>query len=89
MRQQAACPAAEADDEWEARLTSASIVAILSLMLETRTATAADAQLISHHRQRMFIDAGRVDDQVLGEGHISTQIHRPAEYPHHRQSAIR
>jgi len=36
-------------------------------MLETRTATAADAQLISHHRRRMFIDAGRVDDQVLGE----------------------
>jgi ribosomal protein S18 acetylase RimI-like enzyme len=35
-------------------------------MLETRTATAADAHLITHHRRRMFVDAGRADNQVLG-----------------------
>jgi ribosomal protein S18 acetylase RimI-like enzyme len=34
-------------------------------MLETRTATAADAGLITHHRRRMFVDAGRADNQVL------------------------
>jgi ribosomal protein S18 acetylase RimI-like enzyme len=34
-------------------------------MLETRTATAADAHLITHHRRRMFVDAGRADNQVL------------------------
>ncbi len=34
-------------------------------MLETRTATGADAPLISHHRRRMFVDAGRADDKVL------------------------
>jgi len=34
-------------------------------MLETRRATAADANIITHHRRRMFIDAGRPDDQVL------------------------
>ncbi|MGC2160540.1 MAG: GNAT family N-acetyltransferase [Silvibacterium sp.] len=34
-------------------------------MLETRTATAADASLITHHRRRMFVDAGRADNQVL------------------------
>ncbi|MGC1362164.1 MAG: GNAT family N-acetyltransferase [Silvibacterium sp.] len=34
-------------------------------MLETRTATAADAKLITHHRRRMFVDAGRADNQVL------------------------
>lgn len=34
-------------------------------MLETRTATAADARLITHHRRRMFVDAGRADNQVL------------------------
>lgn len=34
-------------------------------MLETRTATPADAQLIAHHRRRMFVDAGRADNQVL------------------------
>ena len=35
-------------------------------MLVTRTATAADASLITHHRRRMFVDAGRADNQVLG-----------------------
>jgi ribosomal protein S18 acetylase RimI-like enzyme len=34
-------------------------------MLETRIATAADAKLITHHRRRMFVDAGRADNQVL------------------------
>lgn len=34
-------------------------------MLETRAATAADAKLITHHRRRMFVDAGRADNQVL------------------------
>ena len=34
-------------------------------MLETRTATAADAKLITDHRRRMFVDAGRADNQVL------------------------
>lgn len=28
-------------------------------------ATAADAELITHHRRRMFVDAGRADNQVL------------------------
>jgi ribosomal protein S18 acetylase RimI-like enzyme len=35
-------------------------------MLETRTATPADAHLITHHRRRMFVDAGRADSQILG-----------------------
>lgn len=34
-------------------------------MLETRRATPADAALITHHRRRMFVDAGRADNQVL------------------------
>jgi ribosomal protein S18 acetylase RimI-like enzyme len=34
-------------------------------MLETRAATAADAKLITTHRRRMFVDAGRADNQVL------------------------
>lgn len=34
-------------------------------MLETRVATAADAEIITHHRRRMFVDAGRADNQVL------------------------
>jgi ribosomal protein S18 acetylase RimI-like enzyme len=34
-------------------------------MLEIRTATAADAKLITHHRRRMFVDAGRADNQLL------------------------
>src|SRR6201999_2710697 len=34
-------------------------------MLETRTATAADAATITRHRHRMFVDAGRRDNQVL------------------------
>jgi ribosomal protein S18 acetylase RimI-like enzyme len=33
-------------------------------MLETRTATAADAATITHHRHRMFVDAGRRDTPV-------------------------
>lgn len=34
-------------------------------MLETRTATPADAKLIARHRHRMFVDAGRADNQIL------------------------
>ncbi|MCL5263308.1 MAG: GNAT family N-acetyltransferase [Acidobacteria bacterium] len=34
-------------------------------MFTTRLATAADAALITHHRRRMFVDAGRPDNQVL------------------------
>jgi ribosomal protein S18 acetylase RimI-like enzyme len=34
-------------------------------MLETRLATAADAKTLTHHRRRMFVDAGRSDNQVL------------------------
>lgn len=34
-------------------------------MFTTRPATAADAALITHHRRRMFIDAGRLDNQVM------------------------
>jgi ribosomal protein S18 acetylase RimI-like enzyme len=34
-------------------------------MLETRMATAADVKVLTHHRRRMFVDAGRVDNQVL------------------------
>ncbi len=34
-------------------------------MLETRTATINDAAVITQHRRRMFVDAGRRDDQVL------------------------
>lgn len=34
-------------------------------MFTTRRATAADAALITHHRRRMFVDAGRRDNQVL------------------------
>lgn len=34
-------------------------------MFITRPANAADAALITHHRRRMFVDAGRPDNQVL------------------------
>jgi ribosomal protein S18 acetylase RimI-like enzyme len=34
-------------------------------MFETRTATAADAAILTHHRHRMFVDAGRQDSQAL------------------------
>ena len=43
-------------------------------MLNTRPATAADAPLITHHRRRMFVDAGRRDDQVLD---VMAQTHEP------------
>lgn len=43
-------------------------------MLKTRPATAADAALITHHRRRMFVDAGRRDDQVL---ELMAQAHEP------------
>ncbi len=34
-------------------------------MLETRAATVEDAATITHHRRRMFVDAGRLDSPVL------------------------
>jgi GNAT superfamily N-acetyltransferase len=43
-------------------------------MLTTRVATAADAALITHHRRRMFVDAGRPDNQVL---EVMAEAHRP------------
>jgi ribosomal protein S18 acetylase RimI-like enzyme len=46
-------------------LTFLSIVAILFDMLQTRIATVEDAKLITYHRRRMFVDAGRADNQVL------------------------
>ena len=38
---------------------------ILTGMLATRAATAADAATITRHRRRMFVDAGRSDNRVL------------------------
>jgi ribosomal protein S18 acetylase RimI-like enzyme len=43
-------------------------------MLTTRPATAADASLITGHRRRMFVDAGRPDNQVLD---VMAQTHEP------------
>ena len=43
-------------------------------MLNTRLAVAADAPLITHHRRRMFVDAGRRDDQLL---QMMAQTHEP------------
>ncbi|MGC8551019.1 MAG: GNAT family N-acetyltransferase [Acidobacteriaceae bacterium] len=34
-------------------------------MFTTRSANAADAALITYHRRRMFVDAGRPDNQLL------------------------
>ena len=34
-------------------------------MYQIRTATPADADVITHHRRRMFVDAGRQDNRVL------------------------
>lgn len=34
-------------------------------MPATRAATIADAAIITHHRRRMFVDAGRSDNRVL------------------------
>lgn len=43
-------------------------------MLRTRLAIASDAPLITRHRHRMFVDAGRRDDQVL---QIMDEHHEP------------
>jgi len=43
-------------------------------MLRTRPAAASDAPLITSHRRRMFVDAGRRDDQVLK---IMAEAHEP------------
>ncbi len=34
-------------------------------MYEIRVATPADAAVITHHRRRMFVDAGRQDNRIL------------------------
>ena len=34
-------------------------------MYQIRTATPADADIITHHRRRMFVDAGRQDNRIL------------------------
>lgn len=34
-------------------------------MYQIRTATPADAAVITHHRRRMFVDAGRQDNRLL------------------------
>lgn len=53
----------------------ASIVSLILLgMLRTRLAIAGDAPLITRHRHRMFVDAGRRDDQVLK---IMDEHHEP------------
>jgi ribosomal protein S18 acetylase RimI-like enzyme len=43
-------------------------------MLRNRLAVAADAPLITRHRRRMFVDAGRRDDQVL---QMMSEAHEP------------
>lgn len=43
-------------------------------MLETRSATVADAAIITGHRHRMFIDAGRRDTPVL---HVMSKNFEP------------
>jgi ribosomal protein S18 acetylase RimI-like enzyme len=50
------------------------ILSSILLIMKTRLATAADAPLITHHRRRMFVDAGRRDDQVL---QLMAQAHEP------------
>lgn len=34
-------------------------------MFEIRAATVKDAEVITHHRRRMFVDAGRPDNEIL------------------------
>jgi ribosomal protein S18 acetylase RimI-like enzyme len=43
-------------------------------MLETRAATVADSAILTHHRHRMFVDAGRRDSPVL---HVMSQNFEP------------
>ncbi|MBX6360374.1 GNAT family N-acetyltransferase [Pseudacidobacterium ailaaui] len=43
-------------------------------MFHVRPATVADAAIITHHRHRMFVDAGRKDNQVL---HVMSQNFEP------------
>lgn len=42
-----------------------SILNGMQAIRATRAATAADAPIITHHRRRMFVDAGRSDNRVL------------------------
>lgn len=60
--------------DWWHRCHTHIVSLILWFMLKTRSATAADASLITHHRRRMFVDAGRRDDQVLD---VMAQTHEP------------
>jgi ribosomal protein S18 acetylase RimI-like enzyme len=50
------------------------ILSSILLIMKTRLATVADAPLITSHRRRMFVDAGRRDDQVL---QLMAQAHEP------------
>ncbi|HEX3437232.1 MAG TPA: GNAT family N-acetyltransferase, partial [Pseudacidobacterium sp.] len=43
-------------------------------MLQTRAATVADVAIITRHRHRMFVDAGRKDNPVL---HVMSQHFEP------------
>lgn len=47
---------------------------ILLIMLKTRQATVSDAALITRHRRRMFVDAGRADTPVLS---VMADAHEP------------
>jgi ribosomal protein S18 acetylase RimI-like enzyme len=49
----------------EAQCTARSILTGMQAIRATRAATAADAPIITHHRRRMFVDAGRMDNRVL------------------------
>ena len=51
-----------------------AIRSILLIMLKTRMATVSDAALITHHRRRMFVDAGRADNPVLA---VMAEAHEP------------
>lgn len=80
------CPARYSDGDAHAGAQAAAIevrgcghalhakTVILLAMLRTRLAIAADAPLITRHRHRMFVDAGRRDDQVL---QIMDEHHEP------------
>jgi len=52
---------ADASSAWRRVYTSAMSVAQATI----RAATPADADIITYHRRRMFVDAGRADNRVL------------------------
>jgi ribosomal protein S18 acetylase RimI-like enzyme len=49
----------------ESTVYGRSILTGMQAIRATRAATAADAAIITHHRRRMFVDAGRSDNRVL------------------------